>query len=197
MEHGRPTRYLPTSVGEYVGNTERSGAFAQVTYKALLEAFADCKDAKRAAWILDEMREMQVNPGPTCLLVVHGVWKSASKSFLRKRAENQLSPAGPSAHTLVSSPGRLFGVLSCASWWCGWLGRQGSSLTVLLKCCQTCIPSVSVVSCPAQLVFSCPFEPQLSCPLDLSKRRCWPGCCGLCAPKARSAGATSDDGLFT
>lgn len=32
----------------------------QLTYKALLEAFADCKDAERAAWALDEMREMQV-----------------------------------------------------------------------------------------------------------------------------------------
>eukprot|EP00903_Cladosiphon_okamuranus_P009597 g9136.t1 len=32
---------------------------SKVTYKALLEAFADCKDAERAAWVLDEMREMQ------------------------------------------------------------------------------------------------------------------------------------------
>lgn len=31
-----------------------------MTYKALIEAFTDCKDARRAAWVLDEMREMLV-----------------------------------------------------------------------------------------------------------------------------------------
>ncbi|CAN0230848.1 unnamed protein product, partial [Ectocarpus sp. 8 AP-2014] len=32
----------------------------EMTYKALVEAFTDCKDARRAAWVLDEMREMLV-----------------------------------------------------------------------------------------------------------------------------------------
>ncbi|CAM9671460.1 unnamed protein product [Pylaiella littoralis] len=32
----------------------------KATYKALIEAFAHCKDAERAVWVLDEMREMQV-----------------------------------------------------------------------------------------------------------------------------------------
>ena len=33
---------------------------AKVTYKALLEAFAEDRSAERAVWVLDEMEDMQV-----------------------------------------------------------------------------------------------------------------------------------------
>lgn len=45
------------------GNANRKLASAlpvQMTYKALVESFTDCKDARRAAWVLDEMQEMLV-----------------------------------------------------------------------------------------------------------------------------------------
>lgn len=35
----------------------------QVTYKALLEAFAEVKSAEQAAWVLDEMEDMKVDGG--------------------------------------------------------------------------------------------------------------------------------------
>ena len=38
----------------------------QVTFKALLEAFAEAKDAERAAWVLDEMRDFEVSAAFRC-----------------------------------------------------------------------------------------------------------------------------------
>lgn len=69
---------VPPSLRKMPGDTKRSGASSQVTYKALLEAFADCKDAERAAWVLDEMLEMQVHAygSPTRSLYPACVWRS-------------------------------------------------------------------------------------------------------------------------
>lgn len=50
-----------------------------MTYKALIEAFADCKDAERAAWVLDEMRDMQVTRKYPLLLLFHSTRLAATK----------------------------------------------------------------------------------------------------------------------